>query len=134
MAVRRGIYICPCSVVIYGFLSYYGFCQSLGLVSQCCCVSISIAVTEHYAHASVHVLFLLSEDAQACIVLFQHVEHVVFGFVVCLLLCQDDGACACMLKMYGRNRQSHYGTEVQFKLVEVECVSERYHACVVRTG
>ena len=55
----------PCNVSIILFvvspLSYYGFCQSLGLVSQCCCVSICISITEHYAHASVHVLFLLSE-------------------------------------------------------------------------
>lgn len=122
------------SVTFMPFLFYYGFCQSLGLVSQCCRVSIGIAVAEHYAHASVDVLFLLSEDAQACIVLFQHVKHVVFGFVLSFLFGQDNGACACMLKMYCRNRQSHYGTEVQFKLVEVECVSERYHARVVRTG
>ena len=39
-----------------------------------------------------------------------------------------------MLQMDGRDRQSHHGTEVQFKLTEVRGMSERDHTSVMRTG
>ena len=103
------------------------------LIAQSVDVRAYFVVTDDNTHTAAHMSNGLSEDANPGMVLRANILEVVIERLIALDGRQDDSRSTVMLKMDGRNRQSHDGTEMELKLAEISAVRERHHSGVVWT-